>query len=103
MTPKETNNNKEFYVMKFADYHNETIKQIAVRIETLVRKAYSLNTHDYKNTKMTEILNDDLNTTIKENSNKKESIPSLLQFENLDLDFRKTSRQIRTSRNHDEN
>ena len=29
---------------------NETIKQLAVRIETLVRKAYSLNTHDYKNT-----------------------------------------------------
>ena len=35
---------------------NETIKQLAVRMETLVRKAYSLNTHDYKNTKMTEIL-----------------------------------------------
>ena len=35
---------------------NETIKQLAVRIEKLVRKAYSLNTHDYKNTKMTEIL-----------------------------------------------
>ena len=35
---------------------NETIKQLAVRIETLVRKAYSLNTHDNKNTKMTEIL-----------------------------------------------
>ena len=35
---------------------NETIKQLAVRIETLVQKAYSLNTHDYKNTKMTEIL-----------------------------------------------
>ena len=35
---------------------NETIKQLAVRIETLVRKAYSLNTHDYKNTKMTENL-----------------------------------------------
>ena len=35
---------------------NETIKQLAVRIETLVRKAYSLNTHDYKNTKMTGIL-----------------------------------------------
>ena len=34
---------------------NETIKQLAVRIETLVRKAYSLNIHDYKNTKMTEI------------------------------------------------
>ena len=29
---------------------NETIKQLAVR------KAFSLNTHDYKNTKMTEIL-----------------------------------------------
>ena len=35
---------------------NETIKKLAVRIETLVRKAYSLKTHDYKNTKMTEIL-----------------------------------------------
>ena len=34
---------------------NETIKQLAVRIETLVREAYSLNTHDYKNIKMTEI------------------------------------------------
>ena len=30
---------------------NETIKQLAVRIETLVRKAYSLNTHDYKTQK----------------------------------------------------
>ena len=27
---------------------NETIKQLAVRIEILVRKAFSLNTHDYK-------------------------------------------------------
>ena len=35
---------------------NETIRQLAVGIETLVRKAYLLNTHDYKNTKMTEIL-----------------------------------------------
>ena len=34
---------------------NETIKQIAVRIETLVQKAYSLNNHDYKNTLKTEI------------------------------------------------
>ena len=25
---------------------NETIKQLAVRIETLIRKAYSPNTHD---------------------------------------------------------
>ena len=35
---------------------NETIKQLAVGIEALVRKAFSLNTHDYKNTKLTEIL-----------------------------------------------
>ena len=35
---------------------NETIKQLAVRIEKLVRKAYSLHTHDYKITKMTVIL-----------------------------------------------
>ena len=30
---------------------NETIKQLAARIETLVRKAYSLSIHDYKKTK----------------------------------------------------
>ena len=35
---------------------NETIKQLAVRNEISVRKAYSLNTPDYMNTKMTEIL-----------------------------------------------
>ena len=34
---------------------NETIKQLALRFETLVRKACSLNTHDYKNREMTEI------------------------------------------------
>ena len=33
---------------------NKTIKQLAVRIETLVRKAYSLKKRDYKNTKMTK-------------------------------------------------
>ena len=61
---------------------NETIKQLAVRIETLVRKAYSLNTHDYKKYKDDRNLNDDLNTTVKKNSNKEESIPPLPQFEN---------------------
>ena len=35
---------------------NETTKQLANRIETLVRKAYSHNTHDYKDTKKTEAL-----------------------------------------------
>ena len=57
---------------------NETIKQLAVRIKTLARKAYSLNTHDYKNTKNDRNFNDDLNTSIKEISYKKESISSFL-------------------------
>ena len=35
---------------------NGTIKQLAVRIETLIRKTYSLSTHDYKKTKITDIL-----------------------------------------------
>ena len=35
---------------------NEMIIQLAIRIETLVRKAFSLNTHDYGTTKITEIL-----------------------------------------------
>ena len=34
---------------------NETIKQLAERIETLKREAFSLNAHDYKTKKMTEI------------------------------------------------
>ena len=34
---------------------NETIKQLAVRIEPLVRKTYSLNTHNYDNTKLKKI------------------------------------------------
>ena len=35
---------------------DETIKQLALRIETLVPKAYSINIHNYKNTKLAEIL-----------------------------------------------
>ena len=83
---------------------NETIKQLAVRIETLVRKAYSLNTHvgrilqKHKNDRN---LNDDLNTSIKENSNKKESIPSFFNSRARSR-FSKTSRQTRTSGNHNE-
>ena len=49
---------------------NETIKQLAVRIETL-KKSYSLNTHDYKNTKKDKNFNDDSNTSITKNSYKK--------------------------------
>ena len=67
---------------------NETIKQLAVRIETLVRKAYSLNTHDYKNTKMTEILMMTLTPQLRKIAIKKRaSHPT--SFREPDLDFRK--------------
>ena len=67
---------------------NETIKQLAVRIETLVRKAYSLNTHDYKNTKMTEILMMTSTPQLRKIAIKKRaSHPSSIR--EPDLDFRK--------------
>ena len=67
---------------------NETIKQLAVRIETLVRKAYSLNTYDYKNTKMTEILMMTLTPQLRKIAIKKRaSHPSSIR--EPDLDFRK--------------
>ena len=67
---------------------NETIKHLAVRIETLVRKAYSLNTHDYKNTKMTEILMMTLTPQLRKIAIKKRaSHPSSIR--EPDLDFRK--------------
>ena len=67
---------------------NETIKQIAERIETLVRKAYSLNTHDCKNTKRTEILMMTLTTQLRKIAIKKRaSHPSSIR--EPDLDFRK--------------
>ena len=67
---------------------NETIKQLAVGIETLVRKSYSLNTHDYKNTKMTEILIMTRTPQLKKIAIKKiASHPSSIR--ELDLDFRK--------------
>ena len=67
---------------------NETIEQLAVRIETLVRKAYSLNTHDYKNAKMTEILMMTLTPQLRKIAIKKRaSHPSSIREQ--DLDFRK--------------
>ena len=66
----------------------ETMKQLAVRIETLVRKAYSLNTHDYKNTKMTEILMMTLSPQLRKIARKKRaSHPSSIR--EPDLEFRK--------------
>ena len=67
---------------------NEKIKQLAVRIETLVRKVYSLNTHDYKNTKMTEILMMNLTPQLRKIAIKKRaSHPSSIREPNLE--FRK--------------
>ena len=80
---------------------NETIKQLAVRIETLVRKAYSLNTHDYKNTKMTEILMMTLTPQLRKIAKKKESISSFFNSR-ARFRFSKTSRQTRASGNHNE-
>ena len=67
---------------------NETIKQLAVRIETLVRKAYSLNTHDYKNTKFTEFLMMTLTPQLRKIAIK-ERASLLSSIREPDLDFRK--------------
>ena len=53
---------------------NETIKQLAVKIE--VRKAFSAITNGYKH-KIDRTFDDDPNTTIKQNCNKKEIITSI--------------------------
>ena len=67
---------------------NETIKKLAVRIETLVRKAYSLNTHDYKNTKITEFLMMTLTPQLRKIAIKhRASHPSPIR--EPDFDFRK--------------
>ena len=67
---------------------NKTIKKLAVRIKTQVRNAYSLNTHDYKNTKMTEILMMTLTPQLRKVANKKiVSHPSSIREPYLD--FRK--------------
>ena len=55
----DSERNKQHQIVLCIDIRrlpNETIKQLAVRIETLVRKANLINTHDYNNIKMTEIL-----------------------------------------------
>ena len=67
---------------------NETIKQLAVRIGTIVRKSYSLNTLYYKKTKMTKILTMTLTPQLRKIAIKKRaSHPS--SFREPDIDFRK--------------
>ena len=67
---------------------NETIKQLAVRFETLVLKAYSLNTHDYKSTKATEILMMTLTPQLRKLAIKKRASHPY-SIREPDLDFRK--------------
>ena len=66
------------------------IKQLAVRIKTLTRKAYSLNTLDYKNTKMTEILMMTLTPQLQKKQLKRE-LTSFLNSRTRSR-FQKTSR-----------
>ena len=67
---------------------NETIKQLAVRIETLVRKANFFNTHDCKNTKTTEFLMMTLTPQLPKTAIKKRASHLSLNRENK-KDFRK--------------
>ena len=68
---------------------NETIKRLAVRIQTLVKKkAYSLNTHDYKNAKLADFLMMTLTPQLRKIAIKKRtSHPSSIR--EPDIDFRK--------------
>ena len=67
---------------------NEVIKQLAVRKGTLVTKANPHFTHDYKNTKMTEILMMTLTPQLRRFAMKKiASKPSSIR--EPDIDFRK--------------
>ena len=66
----------------------ETIKKLAVRKETLVRKAYLLDTHVYKNIMMKEIQMMTLTRQLRNIAIKKRaSQPSSIR--ETDLDFRK--------------
>ena len=82
---------------------NKTIKELAVRIETLVRKAYSLNTHDHKNTKITEILMMTLTPDFRKLVDKLEQAEitmKLEETENLKLQFVNNIQTITTQINH---
>ena len=57
----------------------ETIKQLAVRIKTLVRKAYSPITHDYKNKKKTEVLRMTLKQQLRKRAKKRASQSSSIR------------------------
>ena len=77
---------------------NETIKQLTGRIETIVRKAYSLNTHDFKNTKMTEVLMMTLTPQLRKIAIKKRASHPSSNLE-PDLDFRKLVDKLEQAEN----
>ena len=67
---------------------DETMKQLAIKIEILVRKAYSFTTHDYKNTKTTEMLTMTVTPELRKIAMKKASShPSSIR--EAYIDFRK--------------
>ena len=53
---------------------NETIKQLAVRIETLLRKAQSHNKHGYEDTKKTKVLMMTLTQQLQKNAKKEHQL-----------------------------
>ena len=63
------------------------IKQLAVRNETLVGKSFSLNTPDYKNTKMTKFLMMTLAPQLRKIAIKKKA-PHPSSTRESDIDFR---------------
>ena len=88
MIQKETNYIKEFYEMKFVDYQMKQKKTTCSKNINTSRKTYSLHTHDYKRTKMTENLMMTLTPQLREKAIKKRaSHPSSIR--EPDLDFRK--------------
>ena len=87
-TLKEINTTKAFFAMKFVDFQTKQKKQVAVRIETLIQKSNSLITHDYKNTKITEILLMTLTPQLRKISVEKSALhPSSLR--EIDIQFSK--------------
>ena len=61
---------------------NETIEQLPVRTKILVPKLFSLNKHNYKKTKMKEILLMNLTPQLKKSNEKRKSDPTPIREPN---------------------
>ena len=80
------------FIQRNSYFPNETMKQLAVRIENSVQKFYSLNAHNFKITKTKEILRMTLTPQLKKLHIKRASQPSSLG--EPDVDFRKLENEI---------